>query len=52
VTYGADEDGVWARTPDFSAKAGGRHVAMWRERSDWLILQGNGFRRFFCRLPN
>jgi hypothetical protein len=48
VTYGVDEEDVWARTPDFSAKAGWRHVAMWRERSDWLILQGNGFRR----LPN
>jgi hypothetical protein len=43
VTYGADEEGVWARTPDFSAKAAWRHVTVWRERNGWLILQGNGF---------
>jgi hypothetical protein len=43
VTYGADEASVWARTPDFSAKAGWRHVTAWRERKGWLILQGNGF---------
>jgi hypothetical protein len=43
VTYGADEESVWARTPDFSAKAAWRHVTVWRERNDWLVLQGNGF---------
>lgn len=43
VTYGADEEGVWARTPDLSAKAAWRHMTMWRERNGWLILQGNGF---------
>ena len=43
VTYGADEKSVWARTPDFSAKANWRHVSVWRERKGWLILQGSGF---------
>lgn len=43
VTYGVDEEGVWARTPDFSAKAAWRHVTVWRERNGWPILQGNGF---------
>jgi hypothetical protein len=43
VTYGADADGVWVRTPDFSAKAAWRHVTVWRERNGWLILQGSGF---------
>jgi hypothetical protein len=33
VTYGADADGVWVRTPDFSAKAAWRHVTSWRERN-------------------
>jgi hypothetical protein len=42
VTYGADEDCVWVRTPDFWAKAAWRHVTVWRERKGWLILQGNG----------
>jgi hypothetical protein len=43
VTYGADEEGIWAHTPDFSAKAAWRHISVWRERNGWLILQGNGF---------
>jgi hypothetical protein len=43
VTYGADEDSVWVRTLDFSAKAAWRHVTVWRERNGWLILQGNTF---------
>lgn len=43
VTYGADEDKVWARTPDFLAKVSWRHVTVWREQQGWLLLQGNGF---------
>lgn len=38
VTYGISSRGVWLRGPHFSAEAGWKGVATWREDGSWLVL--------------
>jgi len=42
IEFGFNNEKCWAKTEDFISEAKWEYYSIWRERGNWLVLQGDG----------